>query len=133
MSTALPPDGPSNLRAHYAALAGCGSDERREHLRRMLRVPVWLEHPYRDNAVQLIDIGRAGVAFACAQPLDLGSTIALHFQLPTTAYDQAVSGAVVYCKLMPHSGLHKVGVRLHHVSDDIVECIVDFVTAPSIP
>lgn len=109
-----------------------GVDERREHLRRMLRVPAQLNQPGPPDAVQLIDICRAGVAFASAGPLLLGSGISLSFDLPTSPGTNTVSGEVVYCKQMPQSGLYKIGVRLHPMRDEIVERIVDFVTAPHV-
>lgn len=106
------------------------SDDRREHVRRMLRVPARLHGFDRDTTVQLIDICRAGVAFASATPLELGATLALSFELPTSAGSNAVSGTVVYCRLMAQSGLYKIGARLQLMPEETVERIVDFVTAP---
>jgi hypothetical protein len=111
----------------------CGLDERREHLRRMLRVPALLGDREAPSAVQLIDICRAGVAFASAGPLAMGASISLSFQLPTAPDPNTVGGDVVYCGRMPQSGLYKVGVRLYPMPEELVERIVDFVTARHIP
>jgi hypothetical protein len=136
MTTALPQGSPHEPRALASATVdtSTGADERREHLRRMLAVPAYLDAPNAHNPVQLIDICRAGVALASKPALELGSTFRLTFELPTApGILNTVSGEVVYCKLMPQSGLHKVGARLHPMEDEIVERIVDFVTAPYIP
>jgi hypothetical protein len=109
-----------------------GAAERREHVRRMLRVPATLGDGPDHATVQLIDICRAGVAFASAEPLELGSTFTLTFHMPTCVTPCLVSGDVVYCRLMPQSGKYKVGARLHPPSEEVVEAIVDFVTSPYI-
>lgn len=134
MSIALPHDPPPGQRPPAPASDAAGVHEQREHLRRMLRVPAYLDAPDAHNPIQLIDICRAGVAFASKPPLELGSTFTVSFELPTAqGIVNTVSGEVVYCKLLPQSGLHKIGARLHEVDDEIVERIVDFVTAPHIP
>ena len=141
MSTALPHGSPHDQRPPAAETADTadtdtdtGADDRREHLRRMLRVPAYLDAPGAHNPIQLIDICRAGVAFASKPPLALGSTFSVSFELPTAQGSiNTVSGEVVYCKLMTQSNLYKIGARLHPMAEEIVERIVDFVTAPSIP
>lgn len=133
MNTVLPPHPPHEPCSLPVPPHDCGAERRREHLRRMLRVPIRLSAPHSANTVQLIDVCRAGVAFASSAPLELGSSVTLTFQLPTAPDPNTVGGEVVYCSQMPQSGLHKVGVRLRPVPDDIVERIVDFVTARHIP
>lgn len=134
MSTALPQGSPHDQRPHTPAGDDTGVHDQREHLRRMLRVPAYLDAPDAHNPISLIDICRAGVAFASKPPLALGSAFTVSFELPTAqGIVNTVSGEVVYCKLMPQSGLHKIGARLQAMDEDIVERIVDFVTAPQIP
>jgi hypothetical protein len=136
MSSALPQGTPTNQRPHAPTRGDSDSsaDERREHLRRMLRVPACLDAPGAHNPIQLIDICRAGVAFASKPPLALGSILKVSFELPTApGILNTVSGDVVYCKLMAQSNLFKIGARLHPMDQAIVERIVDFVTAAYIP
>ena len=103
------------------------ADDRREHVRRMLRVPATLDEA---PPVQLIDICRAGVAFASERKLELGSHFVLTFSLPTLAKPCVVKGEVVYSQLLPQSGKYKIGARLQPPPEDVVEAIVDFVTSP---
>lgn len=134
MSSSLPASPADQKRSPAPADQDTGADDQRDHVRRMLRVPAFLDAPGAHNPIQLISICRAGVAFASIPPLALGSSFKVSFELPTArGIVNSVSGEVVYCRLLPASGLHKVGARLHGMEQDIVERIVDFVTAPSVP
>jgi hypothetical protein len=106
-----------------------GLDERREHVRRMLRVTALVHIGEASIPVQIIDICRAGVAFACEPHLPLQTVFRLSFRLFAGDSEIEVEGHVVYCELLRQSAKYKVGARLHTPSDQAIERIVDFVTS----
>ena len=104
----------------------------RAHIRRMLEVPAsaWLTEGGAEWTIHLIDICRAGVAFASARELPFGSRIHIRFSFPDDPGPCHVHGNVVYCKQIHAGPNFRTGVRLEPLSEQDEQRVVDFVTAP---
>lgn len=104
----------------------------KEHVRRMLQVPatVHLVSPVSHSAVHLIDISRAGVAFASAQPLENGSSFMIYLGLPGSEKPCVAEGTVVYCIAPSTGSLYRIGARITLMSEETLERVRDFITLP---
>jgi hypothetical protein len=107
------------------------NEQKRAHLRRMLQVPASVrrasdELPWQ---VRLIDIGRAGVAFVSAAPMDVTEAFVLSFQLPGNPIPILLHGRVVYAAPFGRVSAYRIGARFGQVGDEIVARLVDFITA----
>lgn len=109
-------------------------DQRREHVRRMLQVlaTVQLASPPTQVVVHLIDISKAGVAFAASSPLESGTPFTLSFWLPGTNVPLTAEGKTVYCLETSSGRMYRLGARFTHLGMETAEQIRDFVSAPSV-
>jgi hypothetical protein len=107
-------------------------DQKRAHTRRMLEVPATarLSEAGFEWTIHLIDICRAGMAFASARNLPFGSPIHVTFSFPDASGPCSVHGTVVYCSPLNAGPHFRTGVRLDPMDEHDEQLIVDFVTAP---
>jgi hypothetical protein len=98
----------------------------------MLQVPATVEvgSPAAAWTVHLIDISKAGVAFAISSKLDSGTSFFLSFMFPGADKASTAEGTVVYCGPTNNPALFRVGATLEMMSEETQEQIADFVTAP---
>lgn len=117
-----------------SVLAMCkGSDPRREHVRQLLQAPAWLHSPpdaAAAEAVRLIDIARAGVAFVAPRHLEAGSVCSLQFQLPGQQTLEQATALIVYSKAIGDGGQFRIGARFPSLAPATIDRLVDFLTAP---
>lgn len=107
-------------------------EQKRRHVRRLLRVPATVlpssAGPARE--VRLIDIARAGVAFASVSAMETDEQFVLSFRL--FQYDDLifVQARVVYAAPVENAALYRVGARFADMSDEVAARIADFITSP---
>ncbi|GGY48889.1 PilZ domain-containing protein [Pseudoduganella albidiflava] len=106
------------------------SDQRRAHVRRLLKVEASLS----DNAsphvwrAQLIDIARMGVGFVTSEVLPEEGHFVLDFRFPDSDIHDKVEIVIVYRRAIGTEGRYHYGARIHAMTQDCVDRIVEYVT-----
>lgn len=109
------------------------SDQRREHVRRLLQVDAAIadDDGTRQWTVQIIDIARMGVAFVSAQAIPCDVPFRFSFCFPGSTVHNEVLLIVIHSTPLGSEGRYRNGARFLDISPDTVERIVDYVTLDS--
>lgn len=112
------------------------SDQRRAHVRRLLQVDASLTDPAGSDQVwraQLIDIARMGVGFVTTEMLPEDGHYVLDFRFPDSAIHDKVEIVIVYRRAIGTEGRFHYGARIHAMTQDCVDRIVEYVTRAEPP
>ena len=106
------------------------SPQRRAHVRRLLQVeaslssgassPIW--------RAQVIDIARMGVGFVTSERLPEEGHYVLDFRFPDSDIHDRVEIVIVYRRAIGTEGRYHYGARIHAMSQECVDRIVEYVT-----
>jgi hypothetical protein len=106
------------------------SDQRRAHVRRLLQVEASLSNgaSLYGWRVQLIDIARMGAGFVTSGMLPEDGQYVLDFRFPDSDIHDKVEIVIVYRRAIGADGRYHYGARIHAMSEECIERIVEYVT-----